>query len=197
MSSVCTSGSGILLGKGLSRPTAVWSITNLQKFHTNCSIYLTDFYTLLCNYDVRGWNTKQWWWGEHNMKMPVFWSPAAANWQVENAEVWNWSTEVRRKAAYLCLVPYWLCVFWDLVAKPKGDSLPAMWELDLGVSDRSKCRYHDATVSGQTLPKTNLEWPGKPCRPYVPDALKTVIQMRVTHWKSSSVVQPVTEKSSK
>ena len=36
----------------------------------------------------------QWWWGEQSEKMPVFWSPAAADWQGENAEVWNKSTAV-------------------------------------------------------------------------------------------------------
>ena len=40
--------------EGLSQPAAVWNITNLQKFHTNCSIYLMDLYTLLCKYDIWG-----------------------------------------------------------------------------------------------------------------------------------------------
>ena len=37
------------------------------------------------------------------------------------------------------------------------------------------------TVSGQTSPMTNSEWPGKPCGPYVLDALGTVILMQVIH----------------
>ena len=113
-------------------------------------------------------------------------SSEAQQLQTNKGEMLKCGTEVRKwekKAAYPwlhILVLYWLCVFWGLVAKPKGDNL-----LDLWVSDCSKSHYHDATVSGHTLPKTYGEWPGKPCGLYVPDALGTVIQMWVTRWKSS------------
>ena len=131
---------------------------------------------------------KRWWWGETERENATLLKPSSCRqtrgkcWSVEQ----KYGSEKKSRLSMTShLVLYWLCVFWGLVAKPKGDNLPAMWELDLWVSDCSNSHYHDATVSGHTLPKTYGEWPGKPCGLYVPDALGTVIQLWVTCWKSS------------
>ena len=94
VSSVCTVvlvqiyyHSAILLGKELTWPIAVWNI----KFTKNSIQILHNSCRPLCNYDVWGVEYKTM---KQSVKTPLFWSPAAADRQVKNAEVWNQCTEV-------------------------------------------------------------------------------------------------------
>ena len=74
-------------------------------------------------------------------------------WKYGNGKYRNQSIEVRRKAAYWCLVPY--CVCWGLVAKEwlyPIDVRAGSWALGLQRASLSWCMWR------QTQTKTNNEW---------------------------------------
>ena len=113
------------------------------------------------------------------------------NTEVQKPKYRNGSIQVRSKAAYWCLVPYWLttvCV--EALSQRVTLSLRCESQI-LGsrtVASIATTMHMTSSECGQTQTKTNGEWTNQWCRLYAPNVLVTVMQMQVlsiSHRESS------------